>query len=90
MKAVWNGAVLAETEKTEVVEGNHYFPPDSLHREYFQESNTHTVCGGSLTSTKRKALLVPRPQPLLRLIVGESERNERPPSARPRDHTVKG
>jgi uncharacterized protein (DUF427 family) len=45
MKAIWNGAVLAESEKTEVVEGNHYFPPSSLHRPYFQESATHTVCG---------------------------------------------
>ena len=45
MKAIWNGAVLAESEKTEVVEGNHYFPPDSIHRRYFKESGTHTTCG---------------------------------------------
>lgn len=45
MKAIWNGAVLAESERTVVVEGNHYFPPDSVHREYFKPSDTHTVCG---------------------------------------------
>jgi uncharacterized protein (DUF427 family) len=44
MKAVWNGAVLAESDRTEVVEGNHYFPPESVHREYFKESPTHTAC----------------------------------------------
>jgi uncharacterized protein (DUF427 family) len=45
MKAIWNGAVLAESDKTIIIEDNHYFPPDSLNREYFRESTTHTVCG---------------------------------------------
>jgi uncharacterized protein (DUF427 family) len=44
-KAVWNGVILAESDRTEVVEGNHYFPPDSINKEYFQESTTHTTCG---------------------------------------------
>ncbi|MBW4440608.1 MAG: DUF427 domain-containing protein [Plectolyngbya sp. WJT66-NPBG17] len=44
-KAVWNGVVLAESDRTEVVEGNQYFPPDSIHSEYFQDSSTHTTCG---------------------------------------------
>ncbi|MBE9125349.1 MULTISPECIES: DUF427 domain-containing protein [unclassified Coleofasciculus] len=43
-KAIWNGAVLAESDKCEVVEGNQYFPPDSLHKEYFKESSAHTTC----------------------------------------------
>jgi uncharacterized protein (DUF427 family) len=43
-KAIWNGAVLAESNNCEVVEGNQYFPPDSIDRQYFQESNTHTTC----------------------------------------------
>jgi uncharacterized protein (DUF427 family) len=43
-KAIWNGAVLAESDATRVVEGNHYFPPDAVHREYFRESPTHSVC----------------------------------------------
>lgn len=44
MKAVWNDTVLAESDDTVVVEGNHYFPPDSLRREHFQESSHHTTC----------------------------------------------
>ncbi|MBC7972528.1 MAG: DUF427 domain-containing protein [Verrucomicrobia bacterium] len=43
-KASWNGAVLAESDRCEVVEGNQYFPPDSIHNEYFKESSTHTGC----------------------------------------------
>ncbi|NJL39159.1 MAG: DUF427 domain-containing protein [Leptolyngbyaceae cyanobacterium RM2_2_4] len=43
-KAVWNGAVLAESDRCEVVEGNQYFPPDSINSEYFTPSNTHTTC----------------------------------------------
>ena len=44
VKAIWNGAVLAESERTEVVEGNHYFPPDAVKRQYFAPSETHTIC----------------------------------------------
>jgi uncharacterized protein (DUF427 family) len=44
MKAIWNGVIIAESDKTEVVEGNHYFPPESIRREYFLPSQTHTVC----------------------------------------------
>lgn len=44
MQAVWNGAVLARSAETVVVEGNHYFPPESLNRRYFSDSATHTVC----------------------------------------------
>jgi uncharacterized protein (DUF427 family) len=44
MKATWNGAVLADSDKTIVIEGNHYFPPDTIKREYFQDSHTHTTC----------------------------------------------
>lgn len=43
-KAIWNGAVLAESDKCEVVEGNQYFPPDAIKREYFKESSNHTTC----------------------------------------------
>ena len=43
-KAIWNGAVLAESDRTEVVEGNHYFPPTSISRQYFRESATHSTC----------------------------------------------
>jgi uncharacterized protein (DUF427 family) len=44
VKAIWNGTVLAESTNTEVVEGNHYFPADSIKREHFKASATHTVC----------------------------------------------
>jgi uncharacterized protein (DUF427 family) len=44
MKATWKGVVLAESDDTLVVEGNQYFPPESVNREYFRESETHTVC----------------------------------------------
>ena len=43
-RAIWNHAVLAESDATVVVEGNHYFPSDSLRREYFKPSPTHTAC----------------------------------------------
>jgi uncharacterized protein (DUF427 family) len=44
MKAIWKGKVLAESDSTLVVEGNHYFPPDSVRREYFKASDTRTTC----------------------------------------------
>ena len=43
-RAMWNGAVLAQSDRCEVVEGNQYFPPDSVNRTYLKESDTHTVC----------------------------------------------
>lgn len=45
MRAMWNGVVLAQSDDTIVVEGNHYFPATSLRRELFRNSGTHTVCG---------------------------------------------
>ena len=44
MKAIWSNRTLAESDKTIVVEGNHYFPPEAVNKEYFQPSNTHTTC----------------------------------------------
>ena len=44
VKAVWNDTVLAESDNTEVVEGNHYFPPQSIHAEFFTDSDTTTHC----------------------------------------------
>ena len=43
-KAIWNGVVLAESDETRVVEGNHYFPPQAIHKSYFKKSDTHTLC----------------------------------------------
>ena len=43
-RATWNGVVLAESDNYQVVEGNVYFPPDSISREYFSDSNHTTRC----------------------------------------------
>lgn len=43
-RATWNGAVLAESDKFEMVEGNVYFPPETVNRQYFKDSETHTTC----------------------------------------------
>lgn len=43
-RAIWNGAVIAESDHTVELEGNHYFPPDSIRREYFRDSITKTIC----------------------------------------------
>lgn len=45
MKAIWNGQVLAESEHTIVVEGNHYFPEDAIRTDYFSASDKRTFCG---------------------------------------------
>ncbi|KAJ7043907.1 DUF427-domain-containing protein [Mycena alexandri] len=51
MKVTLNGTTLAESNKTVVVEGNHYFPPDSVNKEVFNDSNTSTVCGWKGTAS---------------------------------------
>jgi uncharacterized protein (DUF427 family) len=43
-KAIWEGAILAESNQCVEVEGNQYFPPDTIHQEYFKASAAHTVC----------------------------------------------
>lgn len=44
MRATWNNAVIAESDDTVVVEGNHYFPAESVNKEYLEPSGTHTTC----------------------------------------------
>lgn len=44
-RAIWNGAVIAESDRCEIVEGNRYFPPEAVKREFLRESSSHTVCG---------------------------------------------
>jgi len=81
MKAIWNGAVLAESDATIVVEGNHYFPPDAIQRDYFTDSATHTTCawkgvasyysvvvGGQVN--KDAAWYYPAPKPAAKQIAG--------------------
>lgn len=43
-QAKWNGVVIAESDATIIIEGNHYFPPDSIHKEYFSPSTTTSRC----------------------------------------------
>ncbi|MFE0874453.1 DUF427 domain-containing protein [Streptomyces smyrnaeus] len=79
MRAIWNGVVIAETPRTKRVEGNHYFPPESVKREYLADSPTRTLCfwkgmarcctltvGGE--SRPDAAWYYPRPSPLARRI----------------------
>ena len=51
MKAIWNGATIAESNNTIVVEGNHYFPADAIKQEFFQPSEAHSVCGWKGTAS---------------------------------------
>ena len=43
-KAIWNDTILAESDAIVMVEGNHYFPPDSIHWDYLSTSMLHTTC----------------------------------------------
>jgi uncharacterized protein (DUF427 family) len=81
MKAIWNNAVLAQSAKTEVVEGNHYFPPETLQRQYFEDSSTHSVCSWKGTASyynivvngqenKDAAWYYPQPLPAAKNITG--------------------
>lgn len=50
-RAVWNGAVLAESSETIQIEGNQYFPPSAVNRDHFRDSDTHTVCSWKGTAS---------------------------------------
>lgn len=78
-RALWNGTVIAEADHTVVVEGNHYFPPEALHRQYFTESRARSLCfwkglaryytvtvGGQ--NNPNAAWYYPHPSPLARRI----------------------
>lgn len=81
VRAMWNGALLAESDETKVVEGNRYFPADSVSGEYLADSATTTVCpwkgeagyydvvvGDSVNPGA--AWYYPRPKPAARAIAG--------------------
>lgn len=81
LRAVWNGTLIAEAPRTVVVEGNHYFPPETLHWKYFTESRTRSLCfwrgiaryytlqAGGRTNPSA-AWSYPHPSPLARKIKG--------------------
>ena len=50
-KAIWNDTVIAESDTTEVVEGNHYFPAEALRMQFFRPSDTHTICSWKGTAS---------------------------------------
>lgn len=50
-RATWKGTVLAESDRTIVVEGNHYFPPEAIRKDHFRPSETHTVCSWKGTAS---------------------------------------
>ena len=56
-KATWEGAVIAESNLTVEVEGNQYFPPDAIHKEYFKPSNKHSVCPWKGTAKQIKGYI---------------------------------
>lgn len=51
VKAIWNNQVIAESAKTVIVEGNHYFPRESINTEFFVPSETHPMCGWKGTAS---------------------------------------
>ena len=57
MKAIWNDAVVAESDETIVIEGNHYFPPESVDMTFFEDSGTHTVCPWKGTASYRTVVV---------------------------------
>ena len=80
-RAIWNGAVIAESDRCEVVEGNQYFPSDAVDRRYVRESDTHTLCPWKGTASyldvvvngetnKDAAWFYPEPKEAARRIAG--------------------
>jgi len=57
IRATWNGAVLAESDATVVVEGNHYFPESDVRAEYFEPSDTQSVCPWKGTASYRTVVV---------------------------------
>ena len=73
MKAVWNGATLAESDDTVVVENNHYFPADSIRAEHFLDSDTHTTCAWKGQASYRTVNGRRRGQPGRRLVLPRAQ-----------------
>ncbi|MBA3912781.1 MAG: DUF427 domain-containing protein [Acidobacteriales bacterium] len=80
-KAIWEGTVLAESSQTVEVEGNQYFPPDTVKKEYFRPSSSHSICPWKGTASyydvevhgnrnKDAAWYYPDPKPAAKQIKG--------------------
>lgn len=81
MKAIWNNEILADASETVIVDGNHYFPPASLHKQFFKKSEKQTVCSWKGTanyydievngkSNKEAAWFYPEPKSAANNITG--------------------
>jgi uncharacterized protein (DUF427 family) len=81
MRAIWNDTVLAESDDTVVVEGNHYFPRESVNADYLTDSDKHTLCAWKGTASyytlqvgddtnPDAAFYYPTPSPAARQIEG--------------------
>lgn len=79
VKAIWHDVILAESGQTILVEGHHYFPPESVRWDYFRESQTHTACAWKGIASyydihvgdqvnKDAAWFYPAPSPVVRQI----------------------
>jgi uncharacterized protein (DUF427 family) len=97
-RAVFNGTVLAEADQTIVVEGNHYFPPESLNRDHLQDSSSKTVCPWKGLASYHDVIVdgtihpnagwyYPHPSPLARRIRGHVAFDRRV-TVEPTDHDV--
>ena len=64
-KATWNGTVIAESDETVVVEGNHYFPPEAVRREFLVASEAHTILKRPWRRTMRRNSRGIAPDPVL-------------------------
>ena len=62
IRATFNGAVIAESDDTVVVEGNHYFPPEAVEVQYLQPSETHTTCGWKGLASYHDVVVARRPR----------------------------
>ena len=74
MKATWNGATIAESDDTVVVEGNHYFPEASLKREYVTFSNHRSMCPWKGEAHYYSLMVERRHEPERRLVLPGAER----------------
>ncbi|QDU83489.1 hypothetical protein Pla163_05880 [Planctomycetes bacterium Pla163] len=57
MRAIWKDTTIAESDRTVVVDGNHYFPPDAIVAEHFADSDHTTVCGWKGTANYKHVVV---------------------------------
>jgi uncharacterized protein (DUF427 family) len=82
MKALWNGATIAESDQTVEIEGNHYFPPQSVRQELLKASSTTSVCPWKGKAQYYSVVVRGQRKPGCGMVLSESQRgccrNKRP------------